>query len=117
MRQAEPSYAPVDQLFVTMLDIPPGLEPLLPRFIAEMISDGDTVKSLAAGDRLALAEFVHGMRGKCAMFGEGRLFALLSELEGLAPVAAAAEIDAIVGRVLARVGELRRIETSPAAAQ
>jgi len=93
---------------VTVLDIPPGLESLLPQFIAEMISDGALVAAKAGGDRQALAEHVHGMRGKCAMFGESQLFALLSELESRVLVAPADEIESLVRRVLIRVEELRR---------
>jgi phosphoglycolate phosphatase len=88
--------------------IPPGLESLLPRFIAEMAADGEAVVALAGGERRALAERVHAMRGKCAMFGEDDLAALLAELERRAPTAAAGEIEALVGRVAAKVAELRR---------
>ena len=92
------------------MDIPAGLESLLPQFIAEMISDGAAVASLAGGDRQLLGERVYGMRGKCAMFGEGALFELLSELEARVPDAAAEEIDAIIRRIQIRVGELSRTE-------
>lgn len=94
------------------MDIPPGLEHLLPQFIAEMISDGAAVASLAGGDRQLLGERVHGMRGKCAMFGEGTLFELLSELEACVPNASAEEIDAIIRRIQLRVGDLSLIEIS-----
>ena len=93
-----------------VLNIPPGLESLLPRFIAEMVADGALVERLAGGDRRVLAEHVHAMRGKCSMFGAEGLFALLSELERMAPLGPREEIDRMVDRIGAMVEALRGAE-------
>ncbi|TAN63344.1 MAG: EAL domain-containing protein [Magnetospirillum sp.] len=89
------------------LNIPPGLEHLLPAFLQEMISDQQTLRELADGtDRTILAEHVHAMRGKCGMFGEEVLFELLSRLESSAPTGKSEEITVLVAKVVERIGRL-----------
>lgn len=89
------------------LNIPPGLEHLLPAFLQEMIQDQQRLRRLTdSADRAALAEHVHAMRGKCGMFGEEVLFELLSRLEQLAPQGTAADITAVVAKVVERIGRL-----------
>ena len=89
------------------LNIPSGLEHLLPAFLEEMVKDQQRLRLLAEGiDRDALAEHVHAMRGKCGMFGEEVLFELLTRLEALAPQGGAAEITALVAKIVERVGRL-----------
>ena len=96
---------PVDAL--SGLNIPAGLEHLLPNFLEEMVKDQQRLRSLSEGhDRAALAEHVHGMRGKCGMFGEEVLFELLSRLEELAPQGAMPEIVSLVAKVVERIGRL-----------
>lgn len=89
------------------LNIPPGLEHLLPAFLLEMIADQERLRGLAEGnDRLVLAEHIHAMRGKCGMFGEEVLFELLGQLEALAPKGSQADIIAVVAKVVERIGRL-----------
>lgn len=88
------------------LDIPPELESLLPRFIEEMDKDCRILAGLAGGDRAALAEHVHAMRGKCAMFGAAELAGLLAELEARAAAAAVGEIQRRVARFIGRASVL-----------
>ncbi len=89
------------------LNIPSGLEHLLPAFLEEMVKDQQRLRLLAEGiDRVALAEHVHAMRGKCGMFGEEVLFELLTRLEDLAPKGKPMEITALVAKVVERVGRL-----------
>ena len=64
------------------LVIPAGLEHLMPIFLAEMKVDVQLLLDVAQrGDRAALADHAHAMRGKCAMFGEESMFTLLGEVE------------------------------------
>jgi len=94
---------------VTMPDppaIPPGLESLLPQFVAEMEKDLALLQALAGGGAEALAEHVHAMRGKCAMFGEERLFALLTAFESRLVTAGGGENAEFLGAIVARVRQL-----------
>ena len=95
------------------LNIPPGLEELLPRFIAEMEHDSAAIAALAEGDRRALAEHLHAMCGKCAMFGEERLLALLTQLEAMV-AASDTEIGSEIARIAIRIGQLRGYRDEPA---
>jgi CheY-like chemotaxis protein/HPt (histidine-containing phosphotransfer) domain-containing protein len=87
--------------------IPPGLEHLLPLFLAEMGRDTCRLLELAAdGDRAALADHAHAMRGKCAMFGEDAMFALLADIECRAPTLSCAEIDSLCAMINGRAFQL-----------
>jgi HPt (histidine-containing phosphotransfer) domain-containing protein len=89
------------------LDIPPHLEGLLPRFIEEMAKDSRILAALAGGDRGELAEHVHAMRGKCAMFGAAEVADLLADLEGQVAVADQGEIHRRVATIIGRTAHLR----------
>jgi hypothetical protein len=79
----------------------------MPAFLAEMAKDDVALREVAVrGGRAALIEYAHAMRGKCAMFGEGILYGLLTRLEEAAPLAPQADIDALISRISERVGEL-----------
>ncbi len=88
--------------------IPAGLEHLLPLFLAEMAKDGRRLTELVANtiDTRDLADHAHAMRGKCAMFGEERLFLVLGTLEEQAATAGVDEIAGLVEQIIARVGQL-----------
>nr|WP_068432761.1 EAL domain-containing protein [Magnetospirillum sp. XM-1]CUW38975.1 Putative signal transduction protein containing a membrane domain\ len=89
------------------INIPAGLEHLLPAFLAEMLKDQEVLRRLAeAGDRARLADHAHAMRGKCGMFGEEALYTLLGDLEALAPQGENGEITRLVAKVVERVGRL-----------
>ncbi|WP_245651120.1 EAL domain-containing protein [Paramagnetospirillum marisnigri] len=89
------------------LNIPQGLEHLLPNFIQEMIKDQQTLRSLAdLQDRPALAEHAHAMRGKCGLFGEEVLYQILGRIEDHAPTIGHDEILGLVAKVVERVGRL-----------
>lgn len=100
------------------LAIPPGLEHLLPTFLAEVDKDCVELRKLAVAgvDRSLLAEHVHAMRGKCGMFGERPLFDLLTRLEGAAPSADQRIIDGFIASIVERAGQLAVYEAgnSPA---
>jgi hypothetical protein len=83
--------------------IPAGLESLLPAFVVDMRKDRAALLSLAAEGGPALAEMVHAMRGKCAMFGEDILFRLLTALEQGRPAD-----PEILAAISDRVDELER---------
>lgn len=93
-------------------DIPEGLEHLLPMFIAEMAKDAARLVALAralpagAGALTELAEHAHAMRGKAGMFGEGRLYDLLTEVEASALAGEAGAVLPLVERVVERSGQL-----------
>ncbi|WP_231849004.1 EAL domain-containing protein [Paramagnetospirillum magneticum] len=104
---ANTDMAPADGSLTAGLNIPTGLEHLLPTFMAEMLKDQQTLRSLAEGrDRAALADHAHAMRGKCGMFGEEVLYSLLGDLESLAPLGDRGEITRLVAKVVERVGRL-----------
>ncbi len=89
------------------LNIPPGLEHLLPAFIQEMVKDQQRLRDLAdLHDRTALTEHAHAMCGKCGMFGEEVLHDLLQRLEALAPSGGQSGITALVVKVVERIGRL-----------
>ncbi|WP_239988790.1 EAL domain-containing protein [Paramagnetospirillum kuznetsovii] len=89
------------------LNIPPGLEHLLPNFIQEMIKDQQRLRDLAdLSDRKELAEHVHAMRGKCGMFGEEVLFDLLTRLEAQVASGKQNDITALLAKVVERIGRL-----------
>lgn len=89
---------------------PAGLEGLMPAFLAEMDKDSLLLQELQRGDRAALAEHVHAMRGKCGMFGETVLYDLLTKLEADSHDAAQQEIFAQVGEAVERVRQLRQYQ-------
>lgn len=95
--------------------IPAGLEHLLPNFLAEMAKDQPALQHLAGGGDLpALAEYAHGVRGKCGMFGEERLFGLLSRLEAAAARADRREVDEIMTGVVDRMRQIAMHGGTPA---
>ncbi len=99
--------APADAGLTSSINIPTGLEHLLPAFMAEMLKDQQTLRDLAEGrDRGALADHAHAMRGKCGMFGEEVLYTLLGDLESLAQRGDNGEITRLVAKVVERVGRL-----------
>jgi hypothetical protein len=87
--------------------IPAGLEELLGSFIAEMRADQARLLTLARSGADGLAEHLHAMRGKCAMFGEDILFAELSAVE-----AAGQPSPEQLARIAARVAELASLDIS-----
>jgi len=89
---------------------PAGLEALMPAFLAEMDKDSTLLQELRLGDRGAFVEHVHAMRGKCGMFGENRLYDLLSQLELDALVASQQKIDVQVSEAVERVMQLRQYQ-------
>jgi signal transduction histidine kinase/CheY-like chemotaxis protein len=94
-------------------EVPEGLEHLMPTFLAEMRRDAEDLRALVdKGDRAALAEYAHAVRGKCAMFGELALFGILSRLEEGAEDAGREELDGLVNQVVERVGQLGVYELS-----
>jgi len=83
--------------------MPPGLEHLLPRFLEEIAKDINVLQGLAAaGEAAPLADLAHAVRGKCVMFGEDVVAALMAELEASAAVADADEIEHLLKRTVAR---------------
>jgi len=104
---ADTDAAPADGGLAAGINIPAGLEHLLPAFMAEMTRDQQVLRDLAEGyDRTALTDHAHAMRGKCGMFGEEVLYSLLGELEALAPLGDNGEITRLVAKVVERVGRL-----------
>ena len=104
---ADTDAAPLDAGLAAGINIPPGLEHLLPAFMVEMAKDQQVLRTLAEGlDRPRLADHAHAMRGKCGMFGEEVLYSLLGELEALAPLGDNGEITRLVAKVVERVGRL-----------
>ena len=98
---------PLDAGMAAGINIPSGLEHLLPSFMAEMLKDQQILRHLAENhDRHALADHAHAMRGKCGMFGEEVLYSLLGDLESLAPLGDSGEITRLVAKVVERVGRL-----------
>lgn len=89
---------------------PAGLEALMPAFLAEMDRDSSVLQELCHGDRAAFVDHVHAMRGKCGMFGENRLYDLLSQLELDAPAASQQKIDDQVSEAVERVMQLRQYQ-------
>ncbi|CAA7615350.1 hypothetical protein MTBLM5_160037 [Magnetospirillum sp. LM-5] len=88
--------------------IPAGLEGLLGRFIEEMQGDLARLLALAESGDDGLAEHLHAMRGKCAMFGEDILFAELSAIE------AGGRPDSLqLAAISARVAELASLRDTP----
>lgn len=91
-------------------DIPEGLEHLLPVFVAEMVKDCAQLVQLAAAAGAAglddLAEHAHAMRGKAGLFGEHRLYDLLTAVEQLALSGQDAGLAKLVELVVERSAEL-----------
>ncbi|MGE5515910.1 MAG: Hpt domain-containing protein [Bacteroidota bacterium] len=92
-------------------DIPEGLEHLLQPFVAEMVKDTAGLTELLG--RLStvavlddLAEHAHAMRGKAGLFGENRLYDLLTHIEQQALAGNAAPLSDLVRRVVERTGQL-----------
>ncbi|HLO76582.1 MAG TPA: Hpt domain-containing protein [Magnetospirillum sp.] len=86
--------------------IPPGLESLLPMFVAEMVRDGQRLGTLTQGAAADLADHAHAMRGKAAMFGETCLYDLLTLIENAALAGDHAPIPDLVDQVSRRVQAL-----------
>jgi diguanylate cyclase (GGDEF)-like protein/PAS domain S-box-containing protein len=104
---ADTETAPPGEGLASGINIPAGLEHLLPSFMTEMVRDQQVLRSLADGmDRVELADHAHAMRGKCGMFGEEVLYGLLGELEAMAPNGDTGEITRLVAKVVERVGRL-----------
>lgn len=87
--------------------IPEGLEHMLPQFIAEMEKDAAILQSLALAPLAELGEHAHAMRGKCAMFGEERLYTLLTSLEDNCQADSNDGNGALVALIVERVLQLR----------
>ena len=68
---------------MTGFAVTPGLDHLLPAYVAEMAADGDRLRALAVGPDDDLAYHAHGMGGKCAMIGDQELAQALYDLEAL----------------------------------
>lgn len=86
---------------------PCGLADLQPAFAREMARDGALLRDLLrGGDGAALADHVHAMRGKCAMFGQDDLADRLGELEQAVPEAAPRELDRLAAPVFDRLERL-----------
>jgi signal transduction histidine kinase/CheY-like chemotaxis protein len=95
---------------IEMPQVPAELLHLMPAFLAEMDKDEPVLLRLAEdGDRQALAEFAHAMRGKCAMFGEMRLFDLLGQIESEAATIADESLGEVVVKVVERIGQVRSL--------
>jgi hypothetical protein len=90
--------------------IPAGLESLMPAFVAEMTRDVVTLRRVGTADRVLLEEQAHASRGKCGMFGEKVLYALLTRLEDKAGSLSEDELESILDRFAERVAELARHE-------
>lgn len=84
---------------------PPGLESLLPRFIAEMEADAVRLADLA-GNPADLAVHAHAMRGKAGMFGEEVLYRLLTEIEAGCRNPQNEQMKNLISRVVERVSQL-----------
>lgn len=87
-------------------DIPEGLEHLLPLFVAEMAKDAALLQGLADAPLTDLADHAHAMRGKAGLFGEQRLYLLLTRIEELALAGTVAEMAALVAQVVERSAQL-----------
>lgn len=96
--------------------IPPGLEDLLPAFVAEMARDGARLAALAKDGGEDLHEHIHAMRGKCAMFGEDVLYDLLSRLEHCARETPGEGVNSLIAHILARATQLCEYEKSKGSA-
>lgn len=85
-------------------EIPAGLEHLRPTFIAEMEKDKDRLAFLInSGDFNELSIHAHAMRGKCAMFGERVLAAILERIGR----AECADKHHLLKQVIERVRQLK----------
>jgi HPt (histidine-containing phosphotransfer) domain-containing protein len=92
-------------------DIPEGLEHMLPLFVSEMAKDAARLAELAgslsaAGMMEELADHAHAMRGKAGLFGETRLYDLLTRVEQSALAGEDAPLPALVERVVERSDQL-----------
>lgn len=87
-------------------DMPAGLEHMLPRFVAEMIKDAERLIELADAPLADLADHAHAMRGKAGMFGEARLYSLLTEIEYVALAGSRDPLPALSAQVVERAGQL-----------
>lgn len=99
---------PPERLLPPPPDIPAGLEALMPAFVAEMAKDVVTLREIGTTDRALLAEQAHATRGKCGMFGEEMLFALLTRLEEGAASLTEDEVRSILARFAERAAQLAR---------
>ena len=87
-------------------DIPEGLEHLLPQFIAEMGKDAAQLADLAAAPLADLGEHAHAMRGKAGLFGESRLYDLLTVVEQLALAGDGSRMADLIAQVIERSNQL-----------
>lgn len=91
-------------------DIPEGLEHLLPAFVAEMVKDTarltELVRAVSASALLDLVEHAHAMRGKAGLFGENRLYSLLTDMEKQAQAENVAALAVLLELVVERTGQL-----------
>lgn len=92
-------------------DVPAGLEALMPAFVAEMAKDVVLLREIGAADRTLLAEQAHATRGKCGMFGEEMLFALLTRLEDGAGSLPEDEVRSILAQFAERAAQLAQYPT------
>ena len=87
-------------------DIPEGLEHLLPQFIAEMGKDAAQLSELATAPLADLGEHAHAMRGKAGLFGESRLYDLLTVVEQLAMAGGGSRMADLIAQVIERSNQL-----------
>lgn len=87
-------------------DIPDGLEHLLPQFIAEMAKDAALLAALADAPLADLGEHAHAMRGKAGLFGETRLYDLLTVMEQLALEGDSGRMAELITLVIERSNQL-----------
>lgn len=87
-------------------DIPEGLEHLLPQFIAEMGKDAAQLADLAAAPLADLGEHAHAMRGKAGLFGESRLYEILTVVEQLALAGDGSRMADLIAQVIERSNQL-----------
>lgn len=87
-------------------DIPEGLEHLLHQFIAEMGKDAARLAELAAAPLDELGDHAHAMRGKAGLFGESRLYDLLTVVEHLALAGDASRMADLIAQVIERSNQL-----------
>lgn len=98
-------------------NIPEGLEHLLPQFVAEMVKDAAILEALAGAPLDQVGEHAHAMRGKAGLFGEERLYVLLTRVETLALDGCAEGMADLCAQVIERANQLAVYGQLPAAGQ
>lgn len=91
-------------------EIPEGLEHLLPQFVAEMTADAVRLAALIGASLEELAEHAHAMRGKAGLFGENRLYDLLTVVEKLALAGDSSRMAELSAQVIERSNQLALYE-------